>query len=149
LYRKAVQCGRDGSCVKFRQRNGEKNFKCDLCMKCVCQKFSQYFLTMNKNIGALMCVLIILWDCRTTVYQNPLREIIRTTFRVIGKGCSGERRHLLDPEAAHYETTNEDSAYFFLRRGRCSLRIHPTRPKNQRGLLSGNVEGIRLSLFRK
>ena len=113
MCRKAVQCGRDGSCVKFRQRNGEKNFQCDLCMKRFCQKFSQYFLTMNKNIGALMCVLIILWGCRTTVYQSPLREMIRTTLRVTGKGCSGVRRHLHDPEAAHYEITNEESVYFF------------------------------------
>ena len=94
LYRKAVQCGRDGSCVKFGQRNGEKNFKGDLCMKCPCQKFSRYFLTMNKNIATLMCVLIILWSCRTMVYQNPLLEMIRTTLKVIGKGCTGERRHL-------------------------------------------------------
>lgn len=75
--------------------------------------------------------------------------MIRTTLKVIGKGCIGERRHLQDPKAAHYEITNEDSAYFFLHRGRCSLRIHPIRPKNQPELLTENAEGVRLSLFRK
>jgi hypothetical protein len=39
--------------------------------------------------------------------------MIRTTLKVIGKVCKGERRHLQDPKAAHDEITNEDNAYFF------------------------------------
>jgi len=149
LYRQAIQCGKDGSNVKFRQRNGDNIFKVDLCIKCFCQKFSQCFLTMNKNIGALRCVLTFLWNYRITVCQKPLLETTRTTLKVIGKVCNGERRHLQDPKAAHDEITYEDNAYFFLHRGRSSLRFHPTRPKNQPGLLFGNVEGFRLCLFRK
>lgn len=90
LFRQAVQCGRDGSRVKFRGRYGEKKFKDDLCVKFFRQKFSQYFLTMNKNIGALRCGLILLWNCRTMFCQNPLLETISRTLKVIGKGFIGD-----------------------------------------------------------
>ena len=90
LFRQEVQCEKDGSCVKFRGRNGEKNFKDDLCVKCFRQKFSQYFLTTNKNIGALRCVLILLWNCRTMFCQNPLLETMSRTLKVICKGFIGD-----------------------------------------------------------
>jgi len=75
--------------------------------------------------------------------------MICTTLKVIGKGRSGERRHLRDPKAARDEIKNEDMLIFFLHRGRCSLRIHPTRPKDQPGLLSRIVEVFHLYMFRK
>jgi hypothetical protein len=47
-------------------------------------------------------------------FKKTFLEIIRTTPKLIGKGCSGERRHLRYPKAARDEITNEDNAYFFL-----------------------------------
>jgi len=64
----------DGSCVKFRQRNGGKNFKGDLCKKCICQKISQCFLTMNKNIGGVDV-------CSDHIMELPNSDLSNPTTR--------------------------------------------------------------------